>query len=215
MDANEESTTSTSHILISCLLASFLSSRTDDRECREPEHRARTGSLLFQQEPRMSEEDDTVRVGGEYHLFHLRDCVSNRNVLAISLPFMSSCLRVFFPQSHLKSCPYGLVHCPLKCGQGVTIKSLPAHMDTECPRRVIACEHCEEDIVLELRNDHENHCPKKPVVCNYCKNKSLLRGDLKEHLERCELKPRNCRLVPFGCKFSVSFGLGDVFIQRS
>ncbi|KAH9401295.1 TNF receptor-associated factor 4 [Tyrophagus putrescentiae] len=105
-------------------------------------------------------------------------------------------------ESHLKSCLYGLVHCPLKCGQGVTIKSLPSHMATECPRRVIACDHCEEDIVLESKAEHEAVCPRKPVVCAYCKNKGLLRGELKEHLERCELKPRNCRLIPLGCKFS-------------
>lgn len=107
-------------------------------------------------------------------------------------------------QSHLKSCLYGLVHCPLKCGQGVTIKSLPSHMATECPRRVIACDYCEEDIVLESKAEHEASCPRKPVVCNYCKVKGLLRGELKEHLERCELKPRNCKLIPLGCKFSVS-----------
>ncbi|KAJ6219402.1 hypothetical protein RDWZM_005214 [Blomia tropicalis] len=105
-------------------------------------------------------------------------------------------------ENHLKSCLYGLVHCPLKCGQGVTIKSLPNHMATECPRRVISCNYCEEDIVLESKNEHENVCPKKPVICNYCKNKTLLRGELKEHLERCDLKPRNCRLIPLGCKFS-------------
>lgn len=105
---------------------------------------------------------------------------------------------------HLKSCPYSLVHCPLKCGQGVTIKSLPVHMDVECPRRVISCEHCEEDIVLEAKIEHENNCPKKPVVCNYCKNKSLLKYQLRDHLDKCELKPRNCRLVPLGCKFSVN-----------
>ena len=76
-------------------------------------------------------------------------------------------------------------------------------MATECPRRVIACDHCEEDIVLESKAEHEAVCPRKPVVCAYCKNKGLLRGELKEHLERCELKPRNCRLIPLGCKFSV------------
>lgn len=77
-------------------------------------------------------------------------------------------------------------------------------MATECPRRVIACDYCEEDIVLESKAEHEASCPRKPVVCNYCKVKGLLRGELKEHLERCELKPRNCRLIPLGCKFSVS-----------
>ena len=77
-------------------------------------------------------------------------------------------------------------------------------MANDCPCRVISCEYCEEDIVLSAKAEHEDVCLKKPVVCNYCKNKSLLRGDLKEHLEKCELRPRNCRLIPLGCKFSVS-----------
>lgn len=77
-------------------------------------------------------------------------------------------------------------------------------MATECPRRVTSCEYCDEDIVLESKPEHEGICPKKPVFCSYCKSKSLLREQLKEHLEKCELKPRNCRLIPLGCKFSVS-----------
>src|SRR5699024_2037656 len=49
---------------------------------------------------------------------------------------------------------------------GVTIKSLPSHMATECPRRVISCDYCDEDIVLESKVEHESVCPKKPVICN-------------------------------------------------
>ena len=75
-------------------------------------------------------------------------------------------------------------------------------MASECPRRVTSCDYCEEDIVLESKSEHEGVCPKKPVICSYCKISGLLRGQLREHLEKCELKPRNCRLIPLGCKFS-------------
>ena len=156
---------------------------------------------MFAQESWLPQDDAPLGAGG-------KSASKERRRPRSTLPFYLNCyhlLLIPLPlQSHLKSCLYGLVHCPLKCGQGVTIKSLPSHMATECPRRVIACDHCEEDIVLESKAEHEAVCPRKPVVCAYCKNKGLLRGELKEHLERCELKPRNCRLIPLGCKFSVS-----------
>ncbi len=76
-------------------------------------------------------------------------------------------------------------------------------MASLCPRRVIACQYCEEDIPLDSKADHEKNCHKKPVSCTYCNNQSLLQGDLKMHLEKCALKPRNCKLIPLGCKFSV------------
>lgn len=91
----------------------------------------------------------------------------------------------------------------MKCGQGITIKLLPNHMANLCPRRVVSCQHCDEDIPLDNRNDHEKSCPKRPVTCIYCNNNSLVQNEMKMHLEKCPMKPRNCKLEVLGCNFSV------------
>ena len=95
------------------------------------------------------------------------------------------------------------MHCPLKCGQGITIKSLPQHMASLCPRRVVACQYCEEEIALDTKEDHEQSCPKRPVSCMYCHKQTLMQKDLKSHLEKCSHKPENCKLSPLGCNYSV------------
>ncbi|CAG2171733.1 unnamed protein product [Oppiella nova] len=104
-------------------------------------------------------------------------------------------------ETHLKACMYGLVHCPLKCGQAITIKSLPQHMASLCRRRIIGCQYCEEDIAWDTREEHEKSCPKRPVSCMYCHKQTIIQKDLKSHLENCSLKPTNCRLKPLGCKY--------------
>ncbi|XP_074600702.1 TNF receptor-associated factor 6-like [Brevipalpus obovatus] len=101
---------------------------------------------------------------------------------------------------HLKSCIYGLISCPLKCGQGIIIKKLAHHMASECPRRITNCQYCDEDIVIGEKKDHESNCIKRPVLCTYCKRKTLF-IDLRKHFEVCPIKPRNCRLTVIGCDF--------------
>uniref|UniRef100_T1KZB8 TRAF-type domain-containing protein n=2 Tax=Tetranychus urticae TaxID=32264 RepID=T1KZB8_TETUR len=103
-------------------------------------------------------------------------------------------------KDHMKTCVYGVVSCPLKCGVGVVIKMLPSHMSTECPRRTILCTHCGDDIALQSKKDHESNCHRRPTLCNFCKRKMAF-CELKKHYETCLGKPRNCKLALMGCKF--------------
>ncbi|CAG2104050.1 unnamed protein product [Medioppia subpectinata] len=103
--------------------------------------------------------------------------------------------------THVKACMYSLVPCPLKCGQAITIKSLPQHMASLCRRRIALCQYCEEEIAWETKEEHENSCPKRPVSCMYCHKHTIIQKELKFHLDNCPLKPTNCRLRPLGCKY--------------
>ncbi|XP_054164621.1 TNF receptor-associated factor 4-like [Oppia nitens] len=105
-------------------------------------------------------------------------------------------------EGHMKSCSYGLVHCPLKCGQAIIIKILPEHMAKMCPRRIVQCKYCDEDISFNAREEHESCCPEKPVSCHYCHKQTIQQKDLKSHMENCPLKPTNCKLKQLGCKFT-------------
>ena len=76
-------------------------------------------------------------------------------------------------------------------------------MASLCRRRIIICQYCEDDIPLDIKEEHEKGCPKRPVSCMYCHKQTLFQMDLKTHLENCSQKPKDCRFKAMGCKFWV------------
>lgn len=55
----------------------------------------------------------------------------------------------FFPQSHLTVCTYNVVPCPNRCMLKLLRRDLPQHMQHDCTKRKLRCDHCAEEFTGE------------------------------------------------------------------
>ncbi len=53
---------------------------------------------------------------------------------------------VFF-KDHKNGCPYEDEEC-LACGGSIQRRLLEKHHDEECPKRIIECEHCQDEFTF-------------------------------------------------------------------
>ena len=68
------------------------------------------------------------------------------------------------------------------------------HVRMHCRLRNISCKHCHKVGVLQfIKGDHKNEYQKFPVCCpNRCGTGTILRENMKAHMEECPLKMINC-----------------------
>ena len=62
------------------------------------------------------------------------------------------------------------VRCPNKgCPERMERRFIEAHSNDECPKLIVACQHCERKVRREDERTHERQCPRRPVPCpNSC-----------------------------------------------
>ncbi len=106
-------------------------------------------------------------------------------------------------EQHLtEKCQFVLADCSYSCGQMMMKLHLEDHEANYCLKRPHSCEYCQlKGTYQDIQEDHVPVCPKYPVTCpNECEATSLLRAQLKQHLEECPLAMVECELREVGCE---------------
>ncbi|XP_023646739.1 TNF receptor-associated factor 4-like isoform X2 [Paramormyrops kingsleyae] len=71
-------------------------------------------------------------------------------------------------QGHFSTCSYNVIPCPNRCATKLTRRELPAHLQHDCTKRQVRCEHCGDDFTGAAYEEHQGVCPQESV---YCENK--------------------------------------------
>ncbi|XP_078371051.1 TNF receptor-associated factor 6-like isoform X1 [Oculina patagonica] len=106
-------------------------------------------------------------------------------------------------EDHKNGCPYEDEEC-LACGGSIQRRLLEKHHDEECPKRIIECEHCQDEFTFVQKQEHEsNYCRRFPLECaNNCGKKGIAREEMESHLsEKCPMTEVICPYAEAGCPF--------------
>ncbi|XP_074642412.1 TNF receptor-associated factor 4-like [Tubulanus polymorphus] len=103
---------------------------------------------------------------------------------------------------HVEECGYSMTSCPNQCGVDFQKRFLDKHMESDCPKRPVECDFCQQPILSGDEVDHLNECPNFPIPCpNNCGVKDILRSELDNHTKNaCPLQNIDCPFAPFGCE---------------
>ncbi|KAL4608425.1 TNF receptor-associated factor 4-like [Arapaima gigas] len=97
-------------------------------------------------------------------------------------------------QGHFSTCAFNVIPCPNRCLAKLTRRDLPGHLQHDCSKRWVRCEHCAGDFSGEAYEDHRGTCPQERV---YCENKCgarMLRRLLAQHgAADCPKRTLPCR----------------------
>ena len=103
-----------------------------------------------------------------------------------------------------KGCAYVQLDCPNNCSAKVFRGKMLEHQQKLCPKRIVSCEHCKlKGEYLPMVKDHLNKCLLKPVGCPLACGVSVLRKDLQTHRNECPLELVPCSFSGLGCKTKV------------
>jgi len=99
--------------------------------------------------------------------------------------------------AHTAICSFVKVPCSSAgCHATVARMNMPAHQAV-CPHRVIACDYCDEDVVVQEMSSHLLECELAPVKCG-C-GVTFARRSLPLHQEACPDCEVPCPFAKFGC----------------
>ncbi|XP_017348734.1 TNF receptor-associated factor 4b [Ictalurus punctatus] len=97
-------------------------------------------------------------------------------------------------QTHLTVCAYNVVPCPNRCMVKLLRRDLPQHLQYDCTKRKLRCDHCAEEFTGEAHERHQDMCPEESV---YCENKCgarMVRRLLTQHsLSECPKRKLPCK----------------------
>uniref|UniRef100_A0A8C2GZ28 TNF receptor-associated factor n=1 Tax=Cyprinus carpio TaxID=7962 RepID=A0A8C2GZ28_CYPCA len=97
-------------------------------------------------------------------------------------------------QAHLSVCEFNVVSCPNRCSVKLLRRDLPEHLQHDCAKRKLQCDHCGDEFTGEAYEDHQSDCPEESV---YCENKCgarMVRRLLAQHsVSECPKRKLPCR----------------------
>ena len=107
---------------------------------------------------------------------------------------------------HLGNCFFQVIHCPNDCRESLQRQYLTNHVETECPRRTVSCQYCNDVGEYQfIEGQHKEECPKFPVQCpNECEIESIHRDEVEEHREVCPLEIIQCDYHVVGCEVKMA-----------
>jgi len=107
--------------------------------------------------------------------------------------------------NHLESnngCHFEKITCSNDCGKCFERQYLTSHIENECIRRKVECQHCH--ITGEhqfISGEHNKQCPKYPIACpNICEIGNIPRDKIQEHMKMCPLELVQCEYHTVGCE---------------
>ena len=122
--------------------------------------------------------------------------------LAVRCPVMRKCewvgtLSEAF--SHLQECPEFRIACK-ECNCVLKRSELDDHYREKCPKRLVHCEYCQQQVVYMCINEHINICELAPEICpNKC-DLEMQRNKLQSHIAYdCENRFESCAFFMLGC----------------
>ena len=106
--------------------------------------------------------------------------------------------------SHLSTgnnggCLYTKLDCPNKCGTKVFRGKMLEHRQKLCPKRIVACIHCDLEGEYEKVIVHVIKCTMRPVPCPQGCGVQILPKNLQAHKNECPLDLVACSFSEFGC----------------
>lgn len=106
-------------------------------------------------------------------------------------------------QGHLEECKYRPVVCPNDCGAKFEHRFLNGHLKSDCPRRQVPCQYCEDQVRLDMMEAHYDECRQFRIECtNNCGAKDIPREMLQNHLDtECPEAMAKCPFFEAGCPF--------------
>ncbi|GFO49466.1 tnf receptor-associated factor 2, partial [Plakobranchus ocellatus] len=99
---------------------------------------------------------------------------------------------------HENSCDKKMMACSL-CGILLSQNKLANHVNVECPKRPITCQHCHLQMVQEQEEKHRVICSLLPVKCDKCST-PVPRNELQNHQEKDCIHREFICPVPDCCK---------------
>ena len=95
---------------------------------------------------------------------------------------------------HEFDCPNRVVKCPLECGERLLMfKELDHHVEQECVRRIVPCQHCGEKAEERLQPRHyETTCRYRYVPCVLGCGKDIQVIEMKKHFKFCTWREITC-----------------------
>ena len=102
---------------------------------------------------------------------------------------------------HLQQCLYQILSCTNGCGENIERKQLQHHLESNCPKRLIKCQYCnEEDIYQVITGEHLKECPQYLVQCtNEGCGQEVVRFQIKPHKRSCPKEIISCEYSTIGC----------------
>ena len=107
-------------------------------------------------------------------------------------------------RNHDENCQYVSKYCTNSCGESVMRKDMDDHVNKQCSRRSVYCEHCSSEVKFDELQDHYKVCPMYPVECPYDCGEILARHQMDSHVDRqgsCPNTPFDCDFKNSGCQF--------------
>lgn len=103
---------------------------------------------------------------------------------------------------HLGDCDFVPLLCENQCGRETPRRHLRLHLTEECPKRLVGCEHCGEELEAALLKEHYVECEKYPVLCPYDCGVSCTRSHIEKHLDKgCMKLHAPCRYDKILCNY--------------
>ena len=97
-----------------------------------------------------------------------------------------------------------VIQCCL-CKQILPRSEREEHETNTCPKRIIDCDYCYEDVKAEDKDKHLQVCFEFPIPCpNEC-GANFTRIDISKHRSECELETVTCPYIEYGCKTEFMF----------
>ena len=99
-------------------------------------------------------------------------------------------------------CQFEEVKCFNECKKMIERRYLTSHVETECPRRKVNCQYCNDTGEHQfIEGHHKEECSKLPLPCpSKCKVESVLREDMEAHRKECPLEMIQCEYHNVGCE---------------
>lgn len=106
-------------------------------------------------------------------------------------------------EEHLVKCEYEDETCD-DCNEKMQRRLLHKHITSECPNRMVQCEHCEKGFAYCHTECHEDiECSRFPVNCpQECGEKDIPREEVESHVrDDCVMTMVHCTYEEAGCTF--------------
>ncbi|XP_035674783.1 TNF receptor-associated factor 6-B-like [Branchiostoma floridae] len=108
-------------------------------------------------------------------------------------------MELSFLETHLSTCNFAFVECPLECGDTFWRKDIPDHLKNDCPRRLVKCLHCFKEIPFDHQEIHLEECPTVVRPCEFCQQE-LTNEQMKRHIaNECPRALVLCMFSTVGC----------------
>lgn len=137
-----------------------------------------------------------------YMTCHLQDTCSKR---IIHCEYCKDVIVADVLPEHLEECELIPIICDNKCGAEVARKTLKHHLSEECPKRIVKCKYCTEEMEARLLCEHHATCLKYPVHCPEECGIDVRRENLTKHKdEECIKLFAHCSFKGLSCNFEGS-----------